>query len=276
VRGETISGYEIPTTQLPISLANIHSDYDVEKETSVVFALQDGSKLKLQFFDNSRCIMTVFESAFPARNTGQFRKAFPISICSFPTFGPLEEEEELLNDDYVRQWQASRRSHRMFRNIWHRRRDQFSVFQKLVEESWPGLSVSPPELHGYAPPRLTMFCHEDRVPRELSWAGFGFQVWLQLLTHLLTAATATILIVDEPEIYLHPDLQHKLFQLLRRTGRQLILATHSAEIINEAEHDDIVLINRARRTSRRITDIDGLQDALSSIGSDQNIQLARL
>jgi len=85
-----------------------------------------------------------------------------------------------------------------------------------------------------------------------------------------------VLVVDEPEIYLHPDLQHKLFRLLKETQKQIILATHSAEMVNEAEHEDVVLINKARKSASRVADIEGLQEALFSIGSAQNIHLARL
>jgi hypothetical protein len=63
---------------------------------------------------------------------------------------------------------------------------------------------------------------------------------------------------------------------LKGTGKQVVLATHSVEIVNEADHDDIVLVNRVKKTARRIGDIDGLQEALFSIGSAQNVHLARL
>ena len=139
----------------------------------------------------------------------------------------------------------------MFSNIWYRQSEQFSSFRALVESTWPGMSIRPPERHGYAPPKLTMLCEENRLARELSWAGFGFQVWLQILTHLIGASAATTLIVNEPEVYLHPDLQHKLFALLRNSKKQVILATHSVGII-EAEHDDVVLVNRARHSAKRV------------------------
>ena len=121
-----------------------------------------------------------------------------------------------------------------------------------------------------------MFCTENRVDRELCWAGFGFQVWLQILTHIINSAEANVVVVDEPEIYLHPDLQHKLFQLLKTTNQQTILATHSAEMVNEAEHDEVIIVNKARKSAVRVTDIDGLQEALFSIGAAQNIHLSRL
>jgi energy-coupling factor transporter ATP-binding protein EcfA2 len=275
VNEQAIVGYDIPVPQIPISLANIHFDYETNRETSITFSLNNGNKLKLTFYDNSRCILTI-DARQRTANTSQFKRHFPISIYSIPTLGPLEEEEELLSDEYVRQSIGTRRAHRMFRNIWYRWSDEFPIFQDLVERTWEGMTISRPELNRAYPPRLTMFCTEGRVDRELCWAGFGFQVWLQLLTHITNSAASNILIVDEPEIYLHPDLQHRLFHLLKATNKQIILATHSAEMVNEAEHDDVIIVNKAKRFATRVGDIEGLQEVLFSIGSAQNIHLARL
>ncbi|WP_080752006.1 ATP-dependent nuclease [Bradyrhizobium japonicum] len=276
VNGSTVSGYEIPMTNFPISLANVHSDYQTDQETSVTFSLENGNKLQLSFYENARCVMTITEAKQRTATTAQFRKNFPVSIYPFPTLGPLEEEELLLTDEYVRQSEDTRRAHRMFRNIWYRRPQQFPAFEELVAKTWEGMTISKPELNLTFPARLSMFCKEDRIDREVYWAGFGFQVWLQILTHLTGASADNVLVVDEPEIYLHPDLQRRLFQLLKNSNKQLILATHSAEIVNEADHEDVVLVNRTRRTAARVSDADSLQEALNSIGSAQNIHLARL
>jgi hypothetical protein len=275
VQRQAIWGYEIPTSLIPISLANIHSDYQ-DVETSVTLTLETADRICLTFYDNSRCVMTLEEEGAQTRAVAQFRRNFPVEIACFPTLGPLEEEERLLDEDYVQQWRNSRRSHRMFRNIWYRQPELFPAFRSLVEQTWPNMSISPPERQGFAPPHLAMFCREGRIDRELCWAGFGFQIWLQLLTHLLGASNATAIVVDEPEIYLHPDLQHRLFQLLRQPDQQIVLATHSVEIIDEAEPEEGILVDRTRRTARRVNDVDGLQHALFSIGSAQNIHLARL
>lgn len=273
-KGQVV-GYEIPASLIPVSLTNIHSDYQTNQETSLTFTLENGNEIRLEFFDNSRCVMTI-DAKQRTTTTAQFKKNFPANIYSIPTLGPLEEEEELLTDQYVAQSVGTRRAHRMFRNIWYRWAKEFPVFQKLVEDTWEGMTISKPELDMTFPPKLSMFCTEGRVDRELCWAGFGFQVWLQILTHITNSAHADVLVVDEPEIYLHPDLQHKLFQILKATNKQIILATHSAEIINEAEHDDVVVINKLRKGGTRVTDIEGLQDALFSIGSAQNVHLTRL
>jgi AAA15 family ATPase/GTPase len=263
VNDQTVVGYKIPTAQLPISLANIHFDYQADQETSVTFSLNNGNKLKLSFYDNSRCILTV-DAGPRTANTQQFKRNFPVSIYSIPTLGPLEEEEELLSDEYVRQSIGTRRAHRMFRNIWYRWTEEFPVFQKLVEDTWEGMSILRPELNKSYPPRITMFCMEGRVDRELYWAGFGFQVWLQILTHIANSADANVMIVDEPEIYLHPDLQHRLFHLLKATDKQIILATHSAEMVNEAEHDDVIIVNKLRRSATRAATLRGCKKRYSA------------
>jgi hypothetical protein len=162
------------------------------------------------------------------RSTSRFRSIYPIEIAIVPTLGPLEEYEQLLNDEYVQKSWQTRLSHRMFRNIWHRRSDQeFSEFRDLVEKTWPGMSIYKPELIGYAPATLRMFCKDGRFDREVYWSGFGFQVWIQFLTHLLLAGESKLLVVDEPDIYLHADLQRKLLGLVKEGSAQNILATHS-------------------------------------------------
>lgn len=80
-----------------------------------------------------------------------------------------------------------------------------------------------------------MFCTEERETREIFWAGFGFQVWCQLLTHVVRHRETNLLIIDEPEIYLHPELQRQMVAMLRDAGPDVLLATHSAEVVGEAE-----------------------------------------
>jgi energy-coupling factor transporter ATP-binding protein EcfA2 len=276
VNRETFYGWEVPPSTLPISLANVHSDYDDTAGTTIVFTVPNGNKLQLAFYESSRCILTVIEEGPPTRSAGAFKSRFPLDLVSFPTLGPLEEEEQLRSPEYVEQNRGTRRAHRLFRNIWHQDEEKFGEFQALLARTWPGMTIEKPTMVGYAPPTMVMLYNESRKPREVYWAGFGFQIWLQIISHFLLASRATTLIVDEPEIYLHPDLQHRLFDLLKGSGKQVLLATHSVEIVNEAEQDDVVLVNRARRSAKRVADIEGLQEALFSIGSAQNIHLARL
>src|ERR1041385_2554380 len=98
------------------------------------------------------------------------------------------------------------------------------------------MDIERPEIDtSHEKPRLHMFCPEERIPREIYWAGFGFHVWCQMLTFILKEAASTLLVIDEPDIYLHSDLQRQLVHILRDLDLQVVIATHSVEIITEVE-----------------------------------------
>jgi predicted ATP-dependent endonuclease of OLD family len=83
-------------------------------------------------------------------------------------------------------------------------------------------------------------------------------------------------LIDEPDIYLHSDLQRQLLTLLRNLGPDILIATHSMEIITEAETDDIVLINKRRPRGRRIQHPSQLQEVFAALGSNLNPILTQL
>jgi hypothetical protein len=124
--------------------------------------------------------------------------------------------------------------------------------------------------------RLFMLCPEERIPREIFWSGFGFQVWCQMLTHLIQSKESSLFLIDEPDIYLHADLQRQLLVLLRNLGPDVLIATHSTEIITEAEPDDIVLVNKRRRNAKRIKHPSELAEVFSLLGSNLNPILTQL
>ena len=138
------------------------------------------------------------------------------------------------------------------------------------------MEIKPPERPSINDEKLTMFCSENRIDREIYWAGFGFQVWCQLLTHLCRAHEANIVVIDEPEIYLHPDVQRQLLGILRSLNTDVLLATHSVEIMAEADPSEILLIDKRKRSAQRLKDIEGIQQALETLGSTQNVTLTQL
>jgi predicted ATP-dependent endonuclease of OLD family len=138
------------------------------------------------------------------------------------------------------------------------------------------MEISPPEPLNVFDEKLAMFCSEDRIDREIYWAGFGFQVWCQLLTHLFRSHEASIVVIDEPEIYLHPDVQRQLLGILRELNTDILLATHSVEIMGEADPSEILLVDKKRRSAKRLKDIEGIQQACEALGSAQNVTLTQL
>lgn len=272
--GAIVNGWALPPGSLAIDVENIHTDYR-DEATQVVFRLERGRKLVLTFPVAGRPILHMETGGPTPKSTKKFREEFAASVAIVPTLGPLERSEALSKPEYVRQAARGHRAARLFRNLWFHDGDQFDRFKQLLESTWDGVTIGRPELH-VGDGGLVMFIEENRIAREVAWAGFGFQIWLQLLTHIVRGREGTMLVVDEPEIYLHPDLQRKIVSLLREAGPQIVLATHSVEVINEVEPQEVLLIERGRAEAPRLADLPGLDRAISLLGSSQNIYLARL
>lgn len=272
--GRSLFGYEIPESSIPISIHNLQTNFSSEPAV-IKFKFNNGNSLFIEFAPDSLAKMYFEVTGKTPRTPKEFRESFPLNLAVVPTLGPLESEEEILDVKYVARWHGSRRAPRLFRNYWYQNPELFNEFREIVERTWPGMSICLPERAPYSN-ELAMFYEENRIAREICWAGFGFQIWLQLLTHIISAKNADILIVDEPEIYLHPDLQHKILDLLKAANTKVVLATHSIEIIDNAEPNEVVLVDKKQKSAKRLSDVRDLQNVATILGSSQNIHLTRL
>lgn len=275
VQGRRILGYKVPVGGISVTLENVHSDYEYNN-TKIEYRFDNGSKIILSFPEDGGCLMTWECNVAEIKTAAAFKKAFPFAIQVIPVLGPLEHEEVYISEDTVRRALGTPRACRHFRNFWYQRPDGFDEFKKMIEGSWPGMTVTKPEMNDIRARTLTMFCTENRMDREIFWAGFGFQIWCQLLTHLSRSKRFNLTVVDEPEVYLHPDLQRQLLSILRDNTQEFLIATHSTEIIGDADPSEILLIDKAKRSAKRIRDVEGVQEAIAALGSIQNITLTQL
>jgi energy-coupling factor transporter ATP-binding protein EcfA2 len=268
-------GYRIAKEHISVSLENIATDYN-DKDSTIEFLLTNRNKLTLFFPNEGGCILTAEVSGVAVPNPQKFKQEFPISIQVVPVLGPLEHDEVIVTAETVKVALNTHRASRHFRNYWTYFPDGWNDFSSMIAKTWPGMEIKPPErIHGFDD-KLVMFCSEDRIDREIYWAGFGFQIWCQILTHLFRSREASIVVIDEPEVYLHPDVQRQLLSILREFNADVLLATHSVEIMGEADPSEILLIDKQKGAANRLKDIEGVQQALETLGSAQNITLTQL
>lgn len=276
ISGRAVRGHKINPDHLPISLENVHTNYG-EEDSVVDFRLSNKNSLRLIFPPDGGCVLVCSTEGRPAHKPSTFKTAFPIEIAVVPVLGPLEHRESVVERDTVVKALNTHRAARHFRNYWRYFGEGFNDFKNLVQATWPGMDIDPPEraldLYDNA---ISMFCREDRIARELYWSGFGFQVWCQLLTHIVRARGASLLVVDEPEIYLHPELQRQLLSILRAEGPDILMATHSTEIMGDSDPSEIVLVDKTNRNGRRLREVSEVQLALDLVGSVQNLALTQL
>ena len=205
------------------------------------------------------------------------RDQFPIEIVVVPTLSPLEQNEEIVLQETVERNRFGRLASRNFRNFWlHKTSEEFEAFADLVEYGWPGVRVMRPEVQRGDRNFVRMYFRDGPNVREVQWAGFGFQVWMQTMMHLTQSDQRSILVLDEPDIYLHPDLQHRLLRLVSERVGQYFIATHSTEIINAADPGDVLIVRPTARSAKRIRSDESYTAVYSAIGSSENAQFARL
>lgn len=198
-------------------------------------------------------------------------------INVLPQIGPLLTEEYRLTDDRVVAHLNSRLSSRHFRNQLVRMGTPFVEFKALAEETWHGLRIEPiQEAVTQEGTLLSLPIRDGDFVAEVGWMGHGLQMWLQTIWFLSRTAPDCTVVLDEPDVYMHPDLQRKLFRLTRGRFRQCIIATHSVEIMAEADPGNILIIDKKGRRSRYANNEPGVQLLIDQIGGIHNVHLARL
>jgi len=203
----------------------------------------------------------------------------PIGVI--PGLYPLNRTESVLDEAYVRSNFQRRRSSQHTRNqlLLIKNGGEFDEFTEFVTERLPEieeLSVETREGEKPGYRELDVFVRErgDRTPKELYWVGDGMQIFVQILTHLWRLRSADVVILDEPDLYLHADLQRRLVRLLDSTEAQTITATHSSEMLAEAPSESVVWVDKSRRRAVRRPRPASLEDMSAQIGSSFNLRLA--
>jgi predicted ATPase len=242
------------------------------------------SRLELRFRNGSlmHAIWPVEDSSFfyletsPGRQPRrpiEVRSAFS-TIGVVPILSPIEHDETVLTPNHVKEHLNSRLVSRHFRNqINLLDKEQYQDFQNYVLQWTPEVSrlalVRGTELDLYY---LETATHSEK---ELFWAGDGLQIWLQVLYHTWRHREVTTLVLDEPDVFLHPDMQRRLVHLLESTDQQVIMATHAPEVLNEARRNSVIWVDRTRKTARRAPDEALLAKINDTLGSGFDLRVAR-
>jgi predicted ATPase len=113
--------------------------------------------------------------------------------------------------------------------------------------------------------------HAGYKNRDLMVEGSGFLQWLSVFA-LATDPDLDVLLLDEPDAHLHSSLQEQLLDSLREvataTGKQMLVATHSAEILRNAEPSDILHIRSGGQGGRYLVEESQKVGLLAGLGSD--------
>ena len=201
---------------------------------------------------------------------------FP-SLRVLPQISLLDPSESILADSYVRRNMSSPLASRHFRNQLRLLKAAYPHFRQSAENTWPGIQIL--QLYGargHQGDELRLLVRDRDFVAEVALMGHGLQMWLQAIWFLSRVSKDATVVLDEPDVYMHPDLQRKLIRVVRGMFRQVIIATHSVEIVADVDPSEILVVDRNHTQSQFADTLSAVQRLIDSLGGVHNIHLVRL
>ena len=205
-------------------------------------------------------------------------EAAEVQIAFLPPMSGLSASETRLDPGAINVRLGEGRTAEVLRNLCH----QIISDVANGELRWEALRMKIKDLFGaqldrpeYVPERgeITMtYQDESGTHLDLSSSGRGMQQTLLLLAYL-TANPGCVLLLDEPDAHLEILRQRQIYQILTDTAReydsQIIAASHSEVVLNEAADRDVVVAFLGSQPHRIDDRGSQLLKALKQIGYEQ-------
>jgi ABC-type nitrate/sulfonate/bicarbonate transport system ATPase subunit len=203
--------------------------------------------------------------------------AAPVRVAFLPPMSGMAATEDRLQDGAVNVRIGEGRTAEVLRNLC------YVIYSASDQTSWKALVSQIKNLFGVilSPPQfieergqITMSYREGETELDLVSSGRGLQQTLLLLAHLYTHPKS-VLLLDEPDAHLEILRQRQTYQILTETaeaqGCQVIAASHSEVLLNEAAERDIVVafVGKPHRIDDRGSQV---LKSLRAIGFEQYYQ----
>jgi ABC-type branched-subunit amino acid transport system ATPase component len=199
-----------------------------------------------------------------------------IQLAFLPPMSGLAANETRLDPGAINVRVGEGRTAEVLRNLCH-------TIYNSQNERWQELKDNIKNLFGselYTPQYITergeivMTYSENGIKLDLSSSGRGLQQTLLLLAYMYAHPKA-VLLLDEPDAHLEILRQRQIYQLLtdvaRENGNQIIAASHSEVLLNEAAERDVVVafVGKPHRINDRGSQV---LKALKDIGFEHYYQ----
>lgn len=200
-----------------------------------------------------------------------------VRLAYLPPMSGLAANETRLDEGAIAVRIGEGRTAEVLRNLcWLAlQRDGGAQWKRIVDEMHRlfGVKLDDPE---YVAERgeIALTSRQGGVRLDLSASGRGQQQTLLLLAHM-AANPGSVLLFDEPDAHLEILRQREIYNVITKvaqeTGSQVIAASHSEVILNEAADRDIVVafVGKPHRIDDRGTQV---VKALKQIGFEQYLQ----
>jgi energy-coupling factor transporter ATP-binding protein EcfA2 len=202
-----------------------------------------------------------------------------LQLAYLPPMSGLAAREDRLDEGAIRVRLGEGRTAEVLRNLcWQvlQREDGGNSWEQLSERMTAlfGVQIEEPEYLKERGEVVMSFRTARGIRLDISSCGRGQQQTLLLLAHM-AANPGAVLLLDEPDAHLEILRQRQIYQVLTETaaetGSQIIAASHSEVILNEAADRDTVVafVGKPHRIDDRGSQ---LLKSLKEIGFEHYVQ----
>jgi len=205
-------------------------------------------------------------------------ESYEVKVAFLPPMSGLAAIEPVLLRDRVNVLVGEGQTAQVLRNLCYQiyEKDPDGNWNKLAEiiENLFGVILMPPQIVPGRGEIVMYYKTPGGAQLDLSCSGRGMQQVLLLLSHLY-ANPGSVLLLDEPDAHLEVIRQREIYHLLSEVAAeqnsQIIAASHSEILLNEAAGTDIVIafLGKPHRIGGRGSQ---LRKSLMEIGYDKYVQ----
>ena len=209
----------------------------------------------------------------------QIASTFPVLIPAVSGLNPHEAPHYAAQ---VHRLAGTGQPWAVLRNILLEIQDQAEERQRFVRRAireYFGVDLAPIDFDPRRDIELRATYNERTYDLDIVSAGSGMNQILQLLS-LVVWRGSRIVLVDEPDAHLHTSLQSSLYDFLSDLSDQLdlqiLMATHSRDLISRAPIETIIPVDLAQSELSPIGSIDHLLLEYRRHGAVSNVDIALL
>jgi hypothetical protein len=264
-------------------LSSIHIP-DIQGTITGVFANSLQIELGITRGSDSNFTFTLSQlaSTTPTRKPRELiREVSKISASFFTPPGEVPSREDMVNGNHYQDYLRQGKGAQFWRNsIWWGIQtdgpESFKPVQKNISKYFPDIEVLLPTLGTQSPPEIQIkYKEKGRGPLDIAQSGGGLRTFLSLM-RILDQSSAEVILLDEPDAHLHASQQAVILELLldaaSHLGRQVVIASHSPEIITRVPTESLRWIDRDSTNAQGGEDLDRL---LERLGATPDIYISR-
>ena len=207
----SIRGFKIDTQKLKIDLSIIIYYYNFAKYAKITAFFSNKAKIEI-YLNTSDAFAVIYDSNNQIVKTKQQAEKLNLdNIGILPQIGPIRDNEKLLSEDTINGDKDTYLSSLHFRNeilLW--KKDYYEYFKNSAEETWNSLRVQSLEFNPVESDYISLMVQDNNFPAEIGKMGNGLQMWLQIIWFLARSKDCGVIILDEPDVYMHSDMQRFL------------------------------------------------------------------